>query len=331
MILPEFAWPWLLLVLPLPLLVARGLPAAPNSSGAALQVPFFGEFERLAHPVAPHRVRRILALLAWLLLVCAAARPQWIDSTEPLIVSGRDLMLAVDISPSMQIDDLVSNGERLDRLDVLQLTADEFLARRRGDRLGLILFGAQAYLQAPLTFDRATVRQLLAEAEIGFAGPATAIGDAIGLAVKRLRDSGADNPVLLLLTDGANNAGELEPLEAAELAALSGIRIHTIGVGADEMLVDGVFGRDRINPSADLDEVMMQRVADRTGGHYFRARDRADLERIHLLLDELEPVPAPIELPPARELYPWPLAAALVLGLLALLPTPTPRLRRALE
>jgi Ca-activated chloride channel family protein len=257
----------------------------------------------------------VLAVLAWLLLVSAAARPQWLDPNQPMVVSGRDLMLAVDISPSMQIDDLRLDDQRRNRLEVLQDRADTFLQRRHGDRLGLILFGAQAYVQAPLTFDRDTVRQLLAEAEIGFAGNATAIGDTIGLAVKRLRDSANDDAVVILLTDGANNAGELEPLEAAELARLSGVRIHTIGIGADSLHIEGVFGRERINPSADLDEALLRQVAALTGGEYFRARDTADLDRIHAALDVLEPTPQAIDLPPRQELYPWPLAAALLLGL----------------
>ncbi len=308
-----FAWPWLWLALPLPLLSAWWLPPVQRQQAGTLRVPFPAALA----PPRPHarRWRMVLAVMAWLLLVSAAARPQWLDPNQPMVVSGRDLMLAVDISPSMQIDDLRLDEQRRNRLEVLQDRADTFLQRRHGDRLGLILFGAQAYVQAPLTFDRDTVRQLLAEAEIGFAGNATAIGDAIGLAVKRLRDSANDDAVVILLTDGANNAGELEPLEAAELARLSGVRIHTIGIGADSLHMEGVFGRERINPSADLDEALLRQVAALTGGEYFRARDTADLERIHAALDVLEPTPQAIDLPPRQELYPWPLAAALLLGL----------------
>ncbi len=308
-----FAWPWLWLALPLPLLSLWRRPPVQQQLAGTLRVPFPSALA----PPRPHarRWRMVLAILAWLLLVAAAARPQWLDPHSAMVVSGRDLMLAVDISPSMQIDDLRLNGQRHTRLEVLQDRADAFLQGRHGDRLGLILFGAQAYLHVPLTFDRDTVRQLLAEAEIGFAGNATAIGDAIGLAVKRLRDSGSDDAAVILLTDGANNAGELDPLEAAELARLSGIRLYTIGIGADSLQIEGLLGREQINPSADLDEALLRQMAALTGGEYFRARDTADLDRIHAALDILEPTPQAIDLPPRQELYPWPLAAALLLGL----------------
>lgn len=314
----DFAWYWMFLALPLPWLVWRWLPAAPESGGAALRTPFLDELADLAAdsgaPVAvPWRLW--LAGAAWVLLVAAAARPEWLGDPIEQAVSGRDLMLAADLSGSMEIRDFVLEGRQVDRLTATQWVAGQFIERRVGDRVGLILFGDRAYLQAPLTFDRHTVRILLDEAAIGLAGDKTAIGDAIGLAVKRLRDNPAGQRVLILLSDGANTAGTLAPLQAAELAAEAGLKIYSIGIGADEMLVRDFLGSRRVNPSQDLDEVTMRGIAEKTGGRYFRARDVAELEEIYRILDELEPVERDKRyFRPRSELYPWPLAAALLLA-----------------
>ena len=238
----SLAWPWLLLALPLPFLARRLLSPA-EQRATAIRVPFIEEFaqERTSpHPGQPGW-RFWLALAAWLLLVFSAARPQWLGEVLELPISGRDLMLAVDLSGSMEERDFTLQGRRVDRLTATQALAGEFIERRLGDRIGLILFGDQAYLQTPLTFDRNTVRTLLQEARIGLAGKQTAIGDAIGLAVKRLQERPAQNRVLILLTDGANTAGEVEPVKAAELGAGQGLKIYTIGVGADRMTVRSLF------------------------------------------------------------------------------------------
>ncbi|CAL1239846.1 vWA domain-containing protein [Candidatus Methylocalor cossyra] len=313
----EFAWPWLFLALPLPWLVRRLLPPAPAALGAALRTPFLEEIEQLPAARQAHSVRLLPALLmalAWVLLVSAAARPQWLGDPVEQAVSGRDLMLAVDLSGSMEIEDFLLDGRPVDRLTAIQHVATQFIERRVGDRLGLILFGEQAYLQAPFTFDRKTVSTLLNEAVIGLAGDKTAIGDAIGLAVKRLKDNPAGQRVLILLSDGANTAGTVTPLKAAELAARAGLKIYTIGIGADELVVRDFFGARRVNPSKDLDEAAMRGIAEKTGGRYFRARDTAELEEIYQLLDQLEPVERDTRYyRPRRELYPWPLAGALLL------------------
>jgi Ca-activated chloride channel family protein len=314
----EFAWPWLLAALPLPLLVAWWYPRAPDNPGSMLRIPFFAAVAaaRGVRPAQRSRLRLTLATLIWLLLVLAAARPQFVGEAISMPVSGRDLLLAVDISGSMQTEDMVLKQQTTDRLTAVKAVAGDFIERRAGDRLGLILFGQQAYLQTPLTFDRDTVRTLLNEAAIGLAGRETAIGDAIGLAVKRLREQPQDNRVLILLTDGANTAGAIEPLRAADLAAKEGVRIYTIGIGADQMTVRSLFGSQRVNPSADLDETMLTAIAEKTGGRYFRARDIEGLAGIYQLLDQLEPVSADSEtLRPVAELYAWPLAAAFIITL----------------
>lgn len=311
-------WIGFLLCLPLPWLIRRFLPAAAQDSGAALNTPFLAELEPLTAQASVEKPRRsppILAVLAWLVLVVAAARPVWLGEPVEQGVSGRDLMLAVDLSGSMEMEDFVVADQVVNRLVATRQVAGRFIERRYGDRIGLILFGEKAYLQAPLTFDRTTVKTLLDEAVIGLAGDKTAIGDAIGLAIKRLRDNPADQRVLILLTDGANTAGEIPPLQAAELAAREGLRIHTIGVGADEWVVRNFFGQRKINPSRDLDEPTMRAIAAKTGGHYFRARDTAELEQIYSLLDELEPVERATRLyRPRTELYVWPLGLALLLA-----------------
>lgn len=313
----QFVWPWLMIALPLPWLLRRMLPPLLPAEQAALKVPFLDDFAaRDAQTVAQPKTWPLqLAMLAWLLLILASMRPQWLGEPIEQAVSGRDLMLAIDLSGSMEEQDFVINKQPVDRLTAAKWVADDFIGRRVGDRIGLILFGTQAYLQTPLTFDRKTVRTLLDESVIGLAGDNTAIGDAIGLAVKRLQNKPANSRVLILMTDGANTAGEVPPLKAAELAAKNQLKIYTIGIGADEMIVRSLFGTQKINPSRDLDEKTLLDIAQTTGGRYFRARDTSELNNIYMLLDQLEPVNKDSQFfRPRRELFYWPLAAALALA-----------------
>ena len=314
----QLAHLWALAALPLPLLAWFWLPRAQESNPGALRVPFYAALMQGQASAVGARSRRwplLLAALAWLLLVLAAARPQALGEPLPLPLAGRDLMLAVDISGSMREEDMVIGRQVVDRLTAVKAVAGDFIDRREGDRIGLILFGQQAYLQTPLTFDRATARTLLFESAVGLAGRETAIGDAIGLAVKRLRDAPAAERVLVLLTDGANTAGSIAPLKAAELAKAAGIRIHTIGVGGDPRGVFGLtMGR---NP---LDEGTLRAIAKTTGGRYFRARDVRELQAIYGMLDELEPVQSDQQtFRPISELFGWPLAAALFLSAVTVL------------
>ncbi|MEY4590029.1 MAG: hypothetical protein RL497_2105 [Pseudomonadota bacterium] len=320
----EFAWPWLLLALPLPLLAYYFFPARPSVQ-AALLVPFFERAEDLLNQTSAAKtqawLRRFLALSLWACLVVAAARPQWVGETVSLPSSGRDLLLAVDISGSMQVEDMPVNGTNISRIAVIKNVVGDFVVRRQNDRLGLVLFGTQAYLQAPLTFDRHTVNTLLQEAQLGFAGEQTAIGDAIGLSIKRLKNRPAQSRVIVLLTDGANTAGELEPKKAADLAKQAGVKIYTLGLGANEMIDRSFFGISRkINPSADLDEDTLKYIAETTGGQYFRAHDPQELAKIYQTLDQLEPIEQEAAVyRPRQVLFFWPLGAALGIGLLLLL------------
>ncbi|UYM16726.1 vWA domain-containing protein [Endozoicomonas euniceicola] len=331
----ELQWPWAFLAIPLPYLTYRFMTPASQSGGTALQVPFYRHLTSIAgddqaQSVPKRQWSSILPILIWLLLLLAAARPVWLGDPVQLQGSGRDVMLAVDLSGSMEINDMELNGEAVDRLVVTKHVLTDFIQRRQGDRLGLILFGTQAYLQAPLTFDLKTVGTLMDESSIGMAGNKTAIGDALGLAVKHLRNRPRESRVLILLTDGANTAGEITPLQAARLAAEEGIKIYSIGMGADEMIQPGIFGSSfgarRINPSADLDEKTLTEMAKLTGGRYFRAKNTEELEQIYNILDELEPVRQEEEsFRPSIALYYWPLLLALMLSFITALLHQQPR------
>jgi Ca-activated chloride channel family protein len=319
----SLAWPWVLLALPLPVLVRALMPESSSLRDAGLKVPSLKGFAMLVDRSETELLlnwRFWIAAMAWLLLVIAAARPERIGDELDVPVSGRNLMLAVDLSGSMDQKDFELGNRRVDRLTATKAVASDFISRREGDRIGLILFGEQAYLQVPLTLDRETVKILLLEAFIGLAGEKTAIGDAITLAVKRIYDQSDDGgeQVLVLLTDGNNTAGEVKPLQAAQLAQQVGLRIYTIGIGAEQLEVSSVLGgRRRVNPSADLDEETLTRIAEMTGGRYFRAKDTAALQDIYRLVDELEPVEEPeAGFRPIKSLYYWPLSGAFVLAAL---------------
>ncbi len=319
----SFAWPWAFALLFLAPLIYFLFPKA-KAESAALRVPFFERAESAMNSAAKREtasslINLIVLSFIWLMLITSIARPQWFGEPVSLPTTGRDLLVAVDISGSMETRDMIVESEQIPRILIVKYVVGEFLKRRESDRLGLILFGTNAYLQSPLTFDRKTVDTLLQETQLGFAGEKTAIGDAIGLAVKRLRDRPDAQRVLILLTDGANTAGEVAPRKAADLAAQANVKIYTVGVGADEMIMrQGLLGFNRrVNPSADLDEETLQYIADKTGGQYFRARNPQELELIYESLDKLEPVEQEAELyRPSRSLYFWPLAIAFVTSLL---------------
>lgn len=313
----QLEWPWMLLALPLPFLIRFLVPPLRAERATNLLVPFADDFagaDISGKPATSNRPLLWLASIGWILLVGAAARPVIVGEPVELQVSGRNLLLAIDLSGSMQTEDFLVNNRHITRLAATKEVAGAFIKRRVGDRIGLLLFGTRPYLQAPLTFDRQTVQTLLQEAVIGLAGEQTAIGDAIGLGVKRLTVLPAQNRVLLLLTDGANTAGSIDPEKAAEFAHQAGITIYTIGVGAEEMIVSSLFGRRRVNPSRDLDETTLTRVAEITGGRYFRARNTGELEEIYEVIDQIEPVNSGNQFfRETTEVFWWPLLAALLL------------------
>jgi Ca-activated chloride channel family protein len=309
----EFAWPWMFLLLPLPWLVRYLLPAG-SPTLSAIRIPSLNGLSNTQQSMRAKPWMWALLTLCWCLLIAASARPQWLGEPLPVRSEGREIMLAVDLSGSMEIADMQLNDRSVDRLTMVKAVLGDFITRREGDRLGLIFFADTAFLQTPMTYDRETVRQMLEESVLGLVGERTAIGDAIALAVKRFRSKDETNRVLVLLTDGQNTAGNLTPDQALELADAFDVRIYPIAVGAEEVVVDSFFGQRRVNPSRDLDVPLMQRIAETTGGRYFRARSTEELEQIYQLLDELEPIAgSPQQLRPRQALYFWPLSGALLL------------------
>lgn len=285
-----FAWPWMLLVMPLPLLLRWLWPAKPDEEVPALRLP-----QAVSLPVVPgvSRIRHGVnagLFIAWLLLCIAAARPQTLGPIQAPPQTGRDLMLAVDISGSMEQQDMRLGGRSVDRLTAAKAVLGDFLERRASDRVGLIVFGQRAYAIAPLTRDRESLRSQLRDVMVGMAGRETAIGDAIGLAIKRLRAQPAEHRVLILLTDGENTAGVLTPAKAAELARVENVRIHTIAFGGDGDSLS-MWGISIALPGMQtgIDEASLQQVAELTGGQFFRARDASSLAGIYAEIDRLEP------------------------------------------
>jgi Ca-activated chloride channel family protein len=259
----------------------------------------------------------VLAWLAWTLLCVAAARPLGLGEVVQSPDSSRELMLAVDLSASMGERDMLVGNEVVDRLTAAKAVIADFVGRRQGDRIGLLVFGRGAYVLAPATADLDTVREQLLATEVALAGRETAIGDAIGLGVKRLQAQREGERVLVLLTDGVNTAGVLDPEKAAEIARDEGVRIHTIAFGGDGEALS-VFGFRLPSGGVEIDEQALARIAAKTGGRSFRARDTDALAGIYDEIDRIEPVEAPGEpVRPRLERYPWPLSLALLCALLA--------------
>lgn len=314
----NFAWWWVFFVLPLPIIVRLLSKKAQDMPMAALRVPNLrpGDVSEQTQ-LKQTKIPLLVSSLIWLLLVTAAARPQWLGEPVSIPNEGREMMLAVDLSGSMKIDDMQLNGRQVNRLTMTKSVVYDFIQRRVGDRIGLILFADTAYVQAPLTYDRDTVSTLLSEAVIGLVGEQTAIGDAIGLAVKRFDEREESNNVLILLTDGQNTAGNITPEQAKELAISKGVKVYTIGVGADKMLIQSFFGSRQINPSQELDEGMLTDIATSTGGQYFRARNAQELQAIYQQLDALEPIEGETrKMRPLSALFYYPLGAAILLSAL---------------
>lgn len=323
----EVAYPWAFVALIIPFISYRLLNKAKRiDNSSALKVPFFTQLtQAFASNQVDERKHKLsllkyLLLLIWILVVVSASGIQLLGKPLALPQTGRDLMMAVDLSGSMETPDMTINGQRSSRIDMVKQVGGQFINARVGDRLGLILFGSRPYLQTPLTFDRKTVVQMLNDASLGIAGPQTAIGDAIGLAVKRLIDYPSNSKALILLTDGGNNTGVLDPLDAAELAKQAGIKIYTIGIGATSMEVPGLFGSRNVNPSLDLDIDSLQKIASITGGEFFRAEDGAQLQNIYATINQLEPVKSDaVTVRPVTPIYPWTLGLALILSFLLIL------------
>ncbi len=308
-----FDWWWAMLLLPVPLLARRLLPAT-NNVDVALAVPLLHRYRFTDSSIrkSAGRVARICFWIFWICLIAAASRPFWLGEPLSRTVSGRDLMLAVDISGSMSETDMTINSKTASRIEVLKVVVEKFIQRREGDRLGLILFGTNAYIYVPLTFDLDTLTELLADVSTGLAGRHTAIGDAIGLAVKTMRQQDTEHKVLILVTDGSSTAGFENPIVAAQVASRQGLTIYTIGVGTDAQTLSRTYGLQNIPTGVALNERVLSQIAQVTGGDYFRATNALTLENIYLALDKLEPVEYKYQSHrPRSELFTIPLASGI--------------------
>ncbi len=306
----ELATPWALVGIFLPMMIWFFWPRAEHQAQQALKVPFFDRLSTISEKHTLSTLPPIWLMLAWLLLVFALAGPRWVGEPEPQNHEGHNIFLALDISGSMAINDMIWQGQRYPRLTVVKHAAETFVEHRSGDKMGLILFGTRAYLQTPLTYDRQNVLLRLQDASVGLAGQATSLGDAIGLAVKHLNYAEKQGRVIILLTDGMNNAGVLSPVKAAELAQQESIKIYTIGLGSNQNGIGNLF-LPMMGQGGELDEEALKNIAKITGGRYFRATDPASLQRIYALINQIETVQQEkTQIRPLYEAYPWPLAFA---------------------
>jgi Ca-activated chloride channel family protein len=311
----ELAYPWALALLPLPWLVRKFVPPY-REQVAALRIPFFAEIVEAAGLEAKSgsvilrrkKLQMLAAVLVWTLLVVAIAKPQWVG--EPIVrtEASRDVMLAIDLSGSMDYRDFPDvDGEKVERLDGVKQVVDQFVAERESDRVGLIVFGDRAFLQLPFTRDLKTARDLVNLMSVGMAGPRTAIGDAIGLSIKSFEESEVEERLLILLTDGNDTASKMKPINAAGIAKQSGVEVYTIGVGDPE-----ATGEDRV------DFGLLQRVAETTGGQFFSAEDHDTLDEVYRRIDELAVADVKTtSWRPRESMVHWPAGAAVALMLLS--------------
>lgn len=334
----SFHWPWFALLLPLPWLIWKfwrrphgATDAYTHADRSTLLHPALGRLastfinsRSLTH--AGSRLQILMLALLWVALILCLMRPQWLEPYTEVRTEGYDLMLAIDTSRSMDAMDFTVGGRQVTRMSVVKGVIGRFIKAREGDRIGIVVFGSQAFVLSPMTLDNQAVYSLVDNIVSRMAGDGTAIGDAIGLGVKKLRERPEGSRVMILITDGENTEGSLPPRLAAQLAAHEGIRIYTIGVGSKGLVPffeDGHMTQVKM----EIDEELLTDVATITGGEYFRATDTDALEQIYQRIDTLEKTQAEsrtVMIP--RPLYRWPLALALLaLLLLGLFPDGIPR------
>lgn len=328
----HFAYPLAVLLLLLPVILRHALPAAKGLHGDALRVPFIKDLQNInlksggiwGIRTYSNRITPALFVLylIYALLTAAVMRPQWVG--EPVRVKNfsRDILLVMDISNSMLTDDFAIGKQRVNRLTAVKRVATEFIEKRPDDRMGLILFGTRAYLQAPITYDKNSIKDILWQMDAGMAGDSTSIGDAVGLALKSLKDSpDPDKKIIILLTDGENNDGSIGMGQAIAMAKEEGVKVYTIGVGSDAAFMHSFMGFRLLPGASGLDEESLKSLAAATKGNYFRAKDTQTLRKIYDIIDKLEPNENNAQfVTEVRELFYIPLSAALLLaGLLVFL------------
>lgn len=309
-----FAHTWLFLLIPLPWLVRQFLPTH-REKKHAVRVPFLQQLKRSLKLQSGNELvmanrpvsQWVMLVAAWLLVITAMARPQWLE--DPIIkeLPMRDLLIAVDLSGSMETTDFTDMaGNTVDRLTAVKQVLDTFLSRRDGDRAGLILFGSAAFVQAPFTDDLDVVRELLDEAQIRMLGPRTMLGDAMGLAINQFERSEVDERVLIVLTDGNDTGSLVPPDRAAGIARDNGVVVYTIAIGDPTSVGE-----------QQLDEKTLRDIATITNGEYFHANDRQELEAIYDHLDEINTRQVETQsYRPLIDLFTWPLAAGMLLTFL---------------
>jgi len=309
----QFAYLWVFALLPLPLLIRWFVPAY-REPRLAVRVPFMDRLRRATgreadtRPAVTRRRRLQWAqlILIWVSIVAALARPQWLSDPIVRELPMRDLLVALDLSGSMETRDFTApDGTAAERLTAAKQVLDGFLERRDGDRVGLIFFGSAAFVQTPFTDDLDVARELLEEAQIRMLGPRTVLGDAIGAAIPLFERSEVDDHVLIVLTDGNDTGSMVPPVRAAEIARDEGVVVYTVAMGDPQAAGEQA-----------LDEATLSAIAETTGGQYFHAEDRAALERVYDQLDELNPRQVETSVyRPQNELFHWPLGFAMLLSL----------------
>lgn len=288
-----FVWPWAVLLIFIPFITRWIMPAKrveTNVIPVALKVPFFGRLSSFltAGQLPSSKKIAVLLCLSWIFFVLACMRPVQFDNALPLPRQARNIMLTIDVSGSMAEQDFDLNGRPVTRLTLVKNVVDDFIQKRTDDNIGLVVFGTEAYLYTPLSFDKKTLRSLFDEVGIGIAGEKTAIGDAIAKAVEGVAGAPADSRIVILLSDGYANAGVIDLEKATALAEKQNVKIYTVGIGSNQQIVNTFFTTLAINPSLDLDEASLQEIARRTGGQYFRAKTSKELQEIYTAIDKLE-------------------------------------------
>ncbi|HPJ26899.1 MAG TPA: VWA domain-containing protein [Synergistaceae bacterium] len=320
----SFASPLFLILLLLPVALWWLCRKRPSPSVGVPTLEPLGDLKP-SRGVRISRMVELLPLVALLFLILGMARPQWHEGERFFETEGVSIMLGVDISQSMEALDFMVEDRRVTRLEALRGVVQDFLSSREGDRVGLVVFGNYAFTQLPLTGDLESLEEVLRRVHIGSAGPRTAIGDALGISLKRLEEDTNPSKVIILLTDGQNNAGELSPEIAASIAEHQGVRIYTIGMGtrgkAPYVVEDPFFGKQVVYRQVNIDEASLRSIAETTGGLYFRGTDTGGLEEIYRTISSLEKAPRKDpRRTPGKDLYPWFLGAGLLLlGCYALL------------
>ena len=252
----------------------------------------------------------VLKYVALALMILSLARPQWGTEKVNVTTEGVNIVLALDLSESMAALDFTQNNNIVTRLDAVKGVVEDFIMKRDGDRIGMVVFGSEAFTQLPLTRDYDTISFMLERLKIGAAGPSTAIGDAVGIALKRLEDIESKSNIIILLTDGRSNSGELSPETAATIAAERGVKIYTIGVGtsgkAPFLVKDPLMGERYVYQRVEMDQDTLKKMADMTGGTFFAAQDIDTLAKIYEMIDNLEKTEVEVKRwAQYRELYPW--------------------------